>query len=376
MITDLLSKKLTKENLVFFLEETSDGVCFDQGIESKHVQVTKKLSTLLNCTQKKPIVQELERHLFFSFFLEENNLASFFQSKSVSEIIVTLKQDKNLTFKIKSASLPGEESDFFVYLFTKYSSSAKEDQEQQKLKTSNNDLEKFAYIVSHDLQAPIRRITSYSEIVRETLDETRGEDNIASKYLKKIEDICQESSDMIFSLLNLCKINSQDFTKKEIKIDDLFKTALLPFEGLIERQELFLTISQATEQNVFANLHHIRDVVFNIISNSVKFKKENSPATVTLSASSLSESMVLFEIKDQGIGIENSSKVFDFYNREATSIKGHGVGLGTCKRIIEANQGKIWCESILGQGTKFSFSLPAIKNEGAIGINRLSQKIT
>jgi len=221
------------------------------------------------------------------------------------------------------------------------------------------DIEKLAYIISHDLQGPLRRIHSFSEISRMLLENnSEASAGRVSNYLKKIETICQESEQMIFALLNLCKIGGEGATRTNIPIDKLIQNSLLPFEGAISRKEVEIDFDDSVIDQVFINSHQLRDVFFNLIGNAIKFKKPNTDLKLRIESSVVENGFLLVKLTDNGIGIKDTSVIFGMHEREHLEVEGHGIGLSSVKKIIEAHQGKIWCESEFGSGSSFFFTLP------------------
>ncbi len=232
-----------------------------------------------------------------------------------------------------------------------------EELEKEKLLRSNNDLKKFAYMVSHDLQGPIRRISSFCEITREELEDNNIDK--ASEYLTQIEKVCHDASGMIFDILNLCKLGNEDFTRNKISLDKLIHTSLIPFSGQVERNEIEINFKPISEDHIIANFQNIRDVFFNLITNAIKYKKPAVRAKISITTSVSKDSKyIVFEVKDNGEGIEDTSSVFKFLARESSNENGYGIGLATCQKIIHAHMGEIWCESTPNQGSSFFFSLP------------------
>lgn len=227
----------------------------------------------------------------------------------------------------------------------------------QELKRSNEDLDNFAHVASHDLKAPLRSITSFLQLLqrrnRDRFDSTDHE------YLNFALRSTGQLNSLIQSLLDYSCINKQTDTLKIIDLNtivDLTKSNL--FSILDERQAdiTFDYLPQLTMHDF-----HIKQLIQNLIQNGLKYNRNEKPL-VKVFSKEREDGVLVMAVQDNGIGIhqEFQDKVFQVFRRlhSAHEFEGSGIGLAACKRIVEFYDGEIWFESAIGEGTTFYFTLP------------------
>jgi len=231
-----------------------------------------------------------------------------------------------------------------------------------RLKQSNEDLERFAYISSHDLQEPLRAIVSYTQLL-----ERRYKDNLdrdADEYLHYIVDGGKRMQDLIHDLLEFSRVNTKGGKFRTIEANAVVEdtlAALLP-----QTQAAGVTIIVDPLPAVMADPVQLRQVFQNLISNALKFRKPDVPVEIHISAEQLKDK-VEFSVADNGIGIEPQyfEKIFVIFQRlhAMDKYEGTGIGLAIVKRIIDRHGGRIWVESEPGKGSTFHFTIPAAKRD-------------
>lgn len=227
------------------------------------------------------------------------------------------------------------------------------------LETSNTDLEHFAYIISHDLQEPLRIIASYTYLLgdryREKLDAR------AEKYITYAVDGAERMQRMIQDLLRYSRINSQAKELVAIKSGKALELALQNLAILIAESKA--VIEHDTLPAVLGDQSQLVQLFQNLIANAIKFCGDKTPQ-IFLRVKKSGERWV-FALMDNGIGIreEYQEKVFVVFQRlhSRKEYDGTGIGLAICKRIIERHGGKIWFTSSPGKGTVFYFTLAGIQ---------------
>ncbi|HEX6226854.1 MAG TPA: response regulator [Chryseolinea sp.] len=232
----------------------------------------------------------------------------------------------------------------------------------QRLEQSNKELEQFAFIASHDLQEPLRKIQTFSNIaLQRHLDEKQK----LKSYLERISSSANRLRDLITDLLNFSKINAEDVFKKtnlnailEATLTDLEFTSIIHIDPI---PEIEVIPSQ------------MRQVFQNLISNSLKFCREDIPCKILIKAdliarkeidAPLSESgdFCRISISDNGIGFNNqyNDRIFEIFKRlnHAELYEGSGIGLAIVKKIIERHDGLIYASGKENEGATFIIILP------------------
>lgn len=230
----------------------------------------------------------------------------------------------------------------------------------EKISESNEDLERFAYICSHDLQEPLRMVRSYTQKI-EVYFQDKELDEKAQKYMHYIIDGASRAQSLINDILSYSRM---DFEHKQEEVD--LNTALEFAKGNLKAllEERHVTVKSAHLPKIFGNRVLITQLFQNLINNSVKYC-ENDPK-ITISADE-QDGQWKIGVKDNGIGIapEYCYKVFVIFERlhKKSEYSGTGIGLAICKKIVERHGGKIWVDSDVGQGATFFFTFPKSEQE-------------
>ncbi|KAA3595953.1 MAG: hybrid sensor histidine kinase/response regulator [Calditrichaeota bacterium] len=226
------------------------------------------------------------------------------------------------------------------------------------LKKSNDDLERFAYSASHDLQEPLRTISGFLGIL-----ERKHKNNFDSDSLQFI-DLCLQNSnrmqEMIESLLQYSRVRTGEKELKNINLNSILDAIIFQhLQSTIEQRKAKITYSQMP--TILANKYEIFALFQNLISNSIKFVSNEKTPIIKISVEEKTNEW-LFAIEDNGIGIqpEKSELVFTIFKRlhTRTEFKGSGIGLATCKKIVESYNGRIWYKPKSNDGTTFFFTIP------------------
>jgi signal transduction histidine kinase/ligand-binding sensor domain-containing protein len=226
-----------------------------------------------------------------------------------------------------------------------------------ELKIKNQELEQFAYVASHDLQEPLRTTTGFVELIQK---QYYGRlDAKADKYLEFIADASQRMRVLIKDLLDFSRIGANGELERvdcNIIMKNLLSDIMVAIDeagACIEFETLPVIIGDPTEVKILFQ---------NLVTNAIKFRRKDIPPTIFVKAER-KENFWEFTFKDNGIGIEKqySQRIFDIFQRlhTRTEYAGSGIGLSHCKKIVELHNGKIWFESIPGEGSTFYFTLPA-----------------
>ncbi len=225
-----------------------------------------------------------------------------------------------------------------------------------KLNESNRELEKFAYIASHDLQEPLRMVASYVQLLRKRYQGRLDEQ--ADEYINYAVDSANRMRKLIDDLLLYSRISSRKIKPEEVDCNEII-SAIIPdicrSYGLDDHVIKFSKLPV-----IKADKFQIRQLFGHLIENSVKFNEQKEPL-VEISCQK-QENKLIFSIADNGIGIEKQyiEKIFEAFHKlhHHKEYPGSGIGLTLCKKIIEMHGGRIFVESKPKEGTVIRFELP------------------
>jgi PAS domain S-box-containing protein len=225
------------------------------------------------------------------------------------------------------------------------------------LKRSNEDLERFAYVASHDLQEPLRMVILFSQLLEQKYKERLDTD--ADEYIQYIVDGGKRMRDLVNDLLDYARVTSKGNAFEPTDMNEVVQEALRNLAVSI--QESSATVDSGVLPTVMADRPQMILVLQNLLSNAIKFRKGPGPGI--LIGAELQGRKWVFAVRDDGIGIdpEFHDRIFEIFQRlhARTEYTGTGVGLTICKRIIERHGGRIWVESEPGKGSTFFFTIPA-----------------
>ena len=229
----------------------------------------------------------------------------------------------------------------------------------EDLKRSNEDLELFASIATHDLQEPIRGIVTYSELLLSQCSE--GQSPRTEQYLRIIENAGLRMNALVSDLREYSRVRSQAKPLEPVDLGTILSNALNNLQLVIQETRASVTCDQLPV--VLADETQMTQVFQNMINNAIKFRREGVTPEIQISVAP-HDGMWRVAIRDNGIGIpqEYYSKIFVLFERlhRRDTYPGTGLGLALCKRIIERHGGRIWLESEVGVGSTFFFTVPAV----------------
>jgi signal transduction histidine kinase len=228
-------------------------------------------------------------------------------------------------------------------------------QSTEELQRSNHELEQFAYVSSHDLQEPLRTITSYADLL--VLRQKDKLDQDARQYLDYMQEGALHAQELIQGLLGYASITKRDYPFEPADFEAIVKNALSHLKVAVQERGAEVTHDPLPTLNV--NTMQISQLFQNLISNGIKYCKEKPKVHISASPK---EGKWIFSVRDNGIGIDPQfqKRVFMIFKRlhAKHEYPGTGIGLAVCKKIVEQHGGEIWLESKPGQGSTFYFSLP------------------
>jgi PAS domain S-box-containing protein len=225
-----------------------------------------------------------------------------------------------------------------------------------ELERSNKDLEQFAYVASHDLQEPLRMVSSYTQLLAQRYEAQL--DDRARKYIDYAVDGAVRMQRLINDLLAYSRVNTQGSRLEWVDAQLPLQDALSNLAAALDENAALVSCDGLPR--VCADATQLSQLFQNLIGNALKFRSAEQPR-IRVSASDLGREWRL-EVRDNGIGIEQryAEKVFVIFQRLHTrqEYPGTGIGLALCKRIVERHGGRIWFESEAGTGSTFYFTLP------------------
>jgi signal transduction histidine kinase len=234
---------------------------------------------------------------------------------------------------------------------------AEREHREAKLQQANEDLRQFAYVASHDLQEPLRMVTSYVQLLAQRSDDQS--DAEAQEFMGYVVEGAQRMNALITDLLAYSRVETQGKgwtqTDSEAVLEQTLSDLRLTVaeSGAVVTHDPLPTVRTVPGQ--------LRQVFENLMSNAVKFRGPEPPR-IHLAAQRQGPEWV-FSVRDNGIGLDprHAGRVFQMFQRLHTrkEYPGTGIGLAICKKIIERHGGHIWVESTPGQGATFYFTLPA-----------------
>ena len=301
--------------------------------QSEEQSANRLLSVLIDVTERNKIDQELTH---YKSHLEELVAA---RAAEIQETNQQLKQEATERLQVQNELA----------------------KRAQSLERSNADLEQFAYVVSHDLQEPLRAMTVFSQLLKQRYHAKLGDD--AGNYIKHIVDGGIRMQALIDGILDFSRITHRGQTLTRIPMTALVETVLSNIKPLISEEDATVTYGELP--TLIADENQISQLFQNLISNAIKFKGEQPPKIYISGKLLPPENGIpaswLFQVKDNGIGIqaEQQERIFSLFQRLHTrqELEGYGIGLAICKKIAERHNGRIWVESSPGKGSSFYFTL-------------------
>jgi two-component system sensor histidine kinase/response regulator len=225
------------------------------------------------------------------------------------------------------------------------------------LRQSNEELERFAYICSHDMQEPVRMMSSYAGLLAEKLEVLADEEG--QKYLKFINSNAGRMRKMIQDILTFSRVGREEIGIEKVDCNQIAGEVIAEFESAI--QETGARVTCGTLPVLDTNRTLIRVLLQNLIGNALKFQNGAKPPEIDIQAVA-QDGMWRFSVRDNGIGIDPAfrDKIFTIFQRfhRKEMYPGTGIGLSTCRKFIRLYGGDIAYESTPGEGAVFFFTLP------------------
>ncbi|MGC4038652.1 MAG: ATP-binding protein [Chitinophagaceae bacterium] len=225
------------------------------------------------------------------------------------------------------------------------------------LNRSNHELQQFAFVASHDLQEPVRKLLYYSEILQREYGE--GFDRKATNFLTGMNTSARRMRSLVQDLLIFSQINKNEVSYTNVDLNTLLQETEQDFELLIK--EKVATIHRNILPVIQADERMIRQLFENLVSNSLKYSKKDEASVIEVSAVKGSDAVTI-AIKDNGIGFDEKylPNMFHLFQRlhGRDEYEGTGMGLAICKKIVDIHHGRLWAKSKVNQGAEFFIELP------------------
>ncbi len=293
------------------------------------------------------------------------------------EITLNVDNDGERTFRINAREIVREKESKKLILLEIADITERKAVEHDYLTTidelnrTNEQLDQFVHVASHDLQEPLRKITTFAGRITEKGKSISGKD--METYLEKIRSSSARMSALIRNMLNYARLAHHEQLFEPTDLNAVLKDILSDFELLIEQKGAEMDIAQLPKLEAIPL--QVNQLFYNLLSNALKFSKENVPPIISISSRKYSENetreqgsldpgLSYYEIvvRDNGIGFGEKyrDQIFTIFQRLNPSGQylGTGIGLALCKRIAENHHGHIFAESKEGAGAAFHILLP------------------
>ena len=230
----------------------------------------------------------------------------------------------------------------------------------KELERSNAELEQFAYVASHDLQEPLRMVSSYCQLLQRRYKTKLDSD--AEEFIAFAVEGAGRMQRLINDLLAYSRVGTQGKPFEDTDCNDVLDAVLANLQTVIAETQV--QIAHDPLPVISGDPVQLVQLFQNLIANAIKFRKptaDDVPATIHVSAT-LEDGNWVFSVQDNGIGIDPqySERIFIIFQRlhDRSEYAGTGIGLAICKKIVERHGGRIWVESVPGSGSTFYFSVP------------------
>lgn len=226
----------------------------------------------------------------------------------------------------------------------------------KKITASNNELEQFAYVASHDLQEPLRMVSSFMQLLEKKYSPQL--DDTAKQYIHFAVDGAERMKKLILDLLSFSRIGTEQQFNDAVDLNEVLSEVKLNLMNAISESNATIEVEKLPL--IKANKVQIVQLFQNLVNNAIKYRSEKNPV---IKIGCIQESdYYRFFVKDNGIGIDSKyfEKIFIIFQRlhTRTEFSGTGIGLSICKKIAEKHRGHLTVESTLGEGSVFSFYYP------------------
>jgi PAS domain S-box-containing protein len=233
----------------------------------------------------------------------------------------------------------------------------------ERLAASNRELEDFAYVASHDLQEPLRKVLAFGERLKSKYADALGEQGL--DYLRRMEAATVRMQDLIEDLLSLSRVTTRAHPFEPVDFGEIAREVLADLEARLEETEGTVEVGELP--TIDADRGQIRQLLQNLVGNALKFRKETEPPVVKVYGRvedrEEDAAVCRLVVEDNGIGFDERylSRIFAPFERlhGRAAYEGTGMGLAICRKVVERHGGEITARSLPGEGSTFVVTLPA-----------------
>ncbi len=229
--------------------------------------------------------------------------------------------------------------------------------QSNQLKDANDELESFAFSISHDLRTPLRAIDGYSRVLLNRYEDKL--DDQGKRFLNNVRDNTNRMAHLIDDILALSRAGRTELKKTDVNMESLIKNVFKELKPTTDRREVQLKVNSLPV--AYGDLTAMNQILTNLISNSIKFTEHEENPIIEIGGEK-GKTETIYYIKDNGAGFNMKyyNKLFDLFQRlhSQKEFEGTGVGLAIVKRLLYRQGGSIWAEGKVNNGATFFFTLP------------------
>ena len=365
---DFTEKKEIEDKLLFqadILSRVQDGIIVVDS-NFKVIYWNKMAEKLLGWTEKEALKMHSIDFLKAKFEnVNQDKIIEISLTKGYykGEVYYLHKNKTYIPVEVNTKAFTDEKGELTSVLTSFYDITTRKHNEKELKETmnrlirSNKELERFAYVSSHDLQEPLRMVTLFSQLLEKRYKDKLDKD--ADEFIEYIVEGAQRMKQLIDDLLEYSRVDSQAKEFEKVDIKKVLDNVLANLS--ISIVEYDVTISYDPLPVVCGDQNQLMQVFQNLIINAIKFHGQNPPK-IHISVQK-EENEWIFAVSDNGIGIdpEHQKQIFEVFKRlqhNREEYPGSGIGLSIAQKIIIHHGGRIWVESELGEGSTFFFTIP------------------